>query len=165
MVLREIPKISSKFYRQEAARCDVALRKDSLETHCPGAVKIEVGRLNGPLHLDGLRTGLLQSLKGRRPGDTTRVLVPNEGKILFALQGQGAWLEYQGKRLRIDEFPDPEWGEKYAFDERRAPLRYDWLRPLELVILPGTRSLTLVGKDIYGFVDTMKVTLPAVGKE
>jgi len=162
-VLQEIPDFPGRNGRWAASR-RAASRKDSLESHCAGAVTIAAGRLNGPLHLDAFRSELLNLLMERGIGDTTRLTLPNEQKILFALRGRGAWLEYKGNRLKPSEFPNPLRNEKYAFDKRRAPLKYYLPMPIELVILPGARTLTFVGKDVYGFIDSVTVRLPAGGK-
>ena len=161
-VLQEIPFFPGKGDPSRwGARSKAASRKDSLETHCEGAVTIAAGRLSGPLRLDAFRSELLKLLRDRRAGETLRLRLPNEQRILVALRGHGAWLEYNGRRLRPGQFPDPEWNEKHAFDKCRAPLRYYLYWPYELVILPGARTLTFVGKDVYGFMDTVTVKLPA----
>jgi hypothetical protein len=157
-VLREISQLAS-ISKQEAARRKAVFRKDSLETHCPGAVEIAAGRLNAPLTLNSMRTELLKSLKGRESGDTMRWILPNRENILFSVRGKGAWIEYQGKRLKNGEYPGPAWRVKFAFDKRRAPLCYNRLGPMELVVLPKARTLTLVGKDIFGFVDSVALEL------
>lgn len=150
-VLQRIPVFPSKNARREAKEKAVS-RRDSLEIRCPGAVQIGVGRINAPLRLEPLRTELLQRLKDRRPGDTTRLTLPNADGILVAVRGKGAWFEHQ----RV--------GMKNIYDQTRAPFCYDRSRLWELVVLPGTRSFTLVGTDFYGFVDSVKVRLPSGGK-